>query len=1116
MIGDVPTHVCVSLDAEWNISREVGVSIIQIAPHSEPDSIYIIPVHKFKKLPAALLRLLISSRIFLIGSAIKTDLTRLKKQFPQLSEQSFNVIDLKQFAIKRGVLKKNNTEKTLGAYLPKEATFRKSDGWELGHLHPDLLNYAALDVFASRLIFEKINEIAPLDLVEHSTPAGTRIALLVNEGGEIAAYGRISALQPASFAGVRISQSRLLVDIDFVLLPSAAAVLHLSPSSAGRTKSGALMLSQLQSQSAGPIFQLVSPLTHLEFDRRTEPVNVTPIRAAVNPLEMHVTVNHPQCNNESDNEDEDIRSDGEPDLELEAETTSLQLSGKKRARSEEFEEDDFDSSPLGAGLLKVLHKLVETPDDIDSEYTRIKKDIFHAFHMIPIPVHGLRAAFFRTLRDHIMRWDPALRLIVDETCRRVFNITFEVMLIRDPRFIQERVPRYVPPPSVLVPAIQHVFNVFSNATDAESGQPLFNKKSWDKANAVLELAREGYLSDIDGVVLYEKAGVDEYGLQKFKCDRGTNRVEGGPHGDIYRKFGALNAGPRLTVNSLTDHRTRYNLQILFLVPPPIPIGQTQIYMNAPMKNLESVQSLVRDLEPLRIRRDMAPYTPEAASKFKINSSDDWLRRRQGLALPILPPTTVDARKYFFVQIRKFAVLASSTGGKKVDFESFAKEWNHSADGKTRYHVTADVLSSYSKTWDKISNIRASQDLIAAKIDLVRQTGELFSAPSLPFPESLKGDPTITHPRQGVRSLGNDQEIPQSISVGLAISHPRIESTQMWSSSQSSTIASRPFQGPPAGGNSHHQCRSEPSKSCDVQIDFSSVDESLTPITREPNSDPGMTMGPPTGKRRRIVPEDQRKNKMRSCRRCKQSTCPGNSDILNCPVQCTVAWMMYTRAAASDYDDWEKLGNPGWGSADLIPFAKKHKTYQAGNIDSTHGSSGPLKVSYGAYETHAGKDFLKVATDYGRGRRLTHDGNDIFACDLYSILASLTFIRVSGGQSRIFIGVSTRAGNFWGCAMQTLPEHGPRGERKAPRQRSGSGVENPSRPGRRPQISTHYLGLHAVPSRGTAVVSTGVERASPSRLRPVVGSREISTVRDGQQNGRHGQRNGNGSSQVIQV
>jgi hypothetical protein len=34
-------------------------------------------------------------------------------------------------------------------------------------------------------------------------------------------------------------------------------------------------------------------------------------------------------------------------------------------------------------------------------------------------------------------------------------------------------------------------------------------------------------------------------------------------------------------------------------------------------------------------------------------------------------------------------------------------------------------------------------------------------------------------------------------------------------------------------------------------------------------------------------------------------------------------MMYTRASASDYDDWEtEYQNPGWGSKDLIPLLAK--------------------------------------------------------------------------------------------------------------------------------------------------------------------------------------------------
>jgi hypothetical protein len=42
--NDPNQYLCISLDAEWNTSRTVGVSIIQIASHSEPDSVFIIPV----------------------------------------------------------------------------------------------------------------------------------------------------------------------------------------------------------------------------------------------------------------------------------------------------------------------------------------------------------------------------------------------------------------------------------------------------------------------------------------------------------------------------------------------------------------------------------------------------------------------------------------------------------------------------------------------------------------------------------------------------------------------------------------------------------------------------------------------------------------------------------------------------------------------------------------------------------------------------------------------------------------------------------------------------------------------------------------------------------------
>jgi hypothetical protein len=57
-----------------------------------------------------------------------------------------------------------------------------------------------------------------------------------------------------------------------------------------------------------------------------------------------------------------------------------------------------------------------------------------------------------------------------------------------------------------------------------------------------------------------------------------------------------------------------------------------------------------NVESLRLRLCMQPYSRDTAALFPLNASNDWLRRRQCLALPILPPNSPIARQYFFPQM----------------------------------------------------------------------------------------------------------------------------------------------------------------------------------------------------------------------------------------------------------------------------------------------------------------------------------------------------------------------------------------------------------------------------------------------------------------------------------
>ena len=124
------------------------------------------------------------------------------------------------------------------------------------------------------------------------------------------------------------------------------------------------------------------------------------------------------------------------------------------------------------------------------------------------------------------------------------------------------------------------------------------------------------------------------------------------------------------------------------------------------------------LEPLHEKLSMDPYTDIIATTFKLNLSDDWLHKQQGLALPVLPPTTPEAQQYFFRKVWEYAALASCEGKQKVDYEAFAREWNKRADGKDWFYITTKLLAAYSKSWKKNSNIHALQEMIIDKLHMV--------------------------------------------------------------------------------------------------------------------------------------------------------------------------------------------------------------------------------------------------------------------------------------------------------------------------------------------------------------------------------------------------------------
>ena len=60
------------------------------------------------------------------------------------------------------------------------------------------------------------------------------------------------------------------------------------------------------------------------------------------------------------------------------------------------------------------------------------------------------------------------------------------------------------------------------------------------------------------------------------------------------------------------------------------------------------------------------------------------------------------------------------------------------------------------------------------------------------------------------------------------------------------------------------------------------------------------------------------------------------------------WMVYFRGHSKDFDEWEGLGNRGWGWKDVQPFFKKAEKWTGPNPNHTYGTGGRFSVMPNPY------------------------------------------------------------------------------------------------------------------------------------------------------------------------
>lgn len=81
---------------------------------------------------------------------------------------------------------------------------------------------------------------------------------------------------------------------------------------------------------------------------------------------------------------------------------------------------------------------------------------------------------------------------------------------------------------------------------------------------------------------------------------------------------------------------------------------------------------------------------------------------------------------------------------------------------------------------------------------------------------------------------------------------------------------------------------------------------------------------------------------------------------------TINAMLYARGNKKDYDQWESLGNPGWGFKDVQYYFKKLENMREPELRNNpmHGNDGPLTIEYFRTVSPLMELFLEAAKEMG--------------------------------------------------------------------------------------------------------------------------------------------------------
>ncbi|KAJ7227493.1 hypothetical protein GGX14DRAFT_347896 [Mycena pura] len=580
--------------------------------------------------------------------------------------------------------------------------------------------YAARDAYAALVLYRKINETPlPVPMDQH-TCCGASVLLLTDDNKKLAARGVISpAAALEMFNGKNLTSTRTVITVREVLVPGAII---------GQNDKKCSL-----KDHGDPPFDILAHRSHVRVVSHRH-VNLPP--PPPQPLFMSEPLPPDLAETPADDPSGDFISLGE-DLDAIDDVESGNSTHSTGDR-------DAANAAEGTSVLGDIPVLATYASLIRS---RVLKDVFHVFNMLYISrTHGLRVPFSRALRDALLVPHPADKAQI-EAYLKTKNVTWNDMLRFHPKWLWRHCRRTIPPPEDLYPLVHAVFMTWGSLKDGKTGIPLFNSAAWKVAKNILELIKNGFVSDPPGVQLYYCIGFDEKagGLPIYRCLRGTNMVEGGVHTHLLAKLPSHGASVRHMVACLLDFVLRHNLHVghfnstgkkyvshdsIWLLNtiqeleitlaegyglPPAPLA----WINGNLyQQTEQSVGIVRIPKSVCAPVEIQLYNEEIDSKR--TQKQQYLARMQGTRIAVLPVHTV-AEKLLFNELMRTSLAFQSC--KSAVSTAATAIWNREAESKPDiFYKLEEQLTAYlNGNYKDSANVRQSCAQARGQIEPLEQT-----------------------------------------------------------------------------------------------------------------------------------------------------------------------------------------------------------------------------------------------------------------------------------------------------------------------------------------------------------------------------------------------------------